>query len=130
MLEINNTTLNTIENITPTGLLTYGPYLKNLKKGDYQITLKYSINNIAPGEPALKWDILINMQDVIARGEILKEEYDGIKSFIYRFSLNEGTNLLEFRTFLNNSNAKITLYLLEFKRIKNKNNKNAPSSRQ
>ena len=123
MLEFGDTALSTIVNITPKGLLTYGPYLQDLKKGTYQIILNYSINKISPGEPALKWDILVNMEDVIAEGDLVMEE-ESAQNFIYQFPLKENADLFEFRTYLNNSKAKVTLTSLELNRISNDLKKN------
>lgn len=129
MLEFNDTSLSTLENITPPGLLTYGPYLTDLSKGTYQITLNYRINNLSPGEAALKWDILINTEEVIAEGEIVMEK-EKCRNFLYRFSLEENPRLFEFRTYLNNSKAKVTLLSLHLKRIFNNNNKNGQQEKR
>lgn len=120
MLEFCGTSLRTLINITPEGLLTHGPYLKDLKKGRYEIVLTYEIADLESSKPALGWDIVLNMHNVIDRGE-LDTNNNGIQTFRYQLDLSELTDIFEFRTFLINPHAKVTLYHLKIKKLQNKN---------
>jgi len=115
-IKVHGGRLTTMANQTPQGLLTYGPYLRDLKPGTYEITLTYRLENVVQGIPILQWDILNNMKDIIDRGEIVWTG-EGVSSFTYRLTIQKESNLLEFRTFLLNPEAVVTLYSLKFERL-------------
>lgn len=116
LLEFNVGTLSTIANVTPIGLLTYGPYLKDLKKGQYEIILTYEIAKMKSSGSAISWDVVLNLNNVVVQGDVGKNK-SGIQTYSYKLNLKGPTDLFEFRIFLNNSEAKVTLYNLKIRKL-------------
>lgn len=109
---IRQDTLTTIPGATPAGMLTYGPYARDLPPGPYKVSLRHGIARVSPGAPALRWDLLLNGEEILASGAIPCHG-DGPQTFKQAFSLDKVGNFLEFRTFLDNSMAEVTLFSLE-----------------